>query len=634
MLPIDGRAINNESIQYLEDSSSVFKIEDILAFSENSEYRFISAESADIVPKIGTYWIKFSVENQNDFDGEWLFDFESWSDVKFYTVSDNIVEKELITGHLVPFVDRHYPMGNMNHLLLPVYSAERINCIVRLEFIEDHLIVPTNLNFSIGERSVIDAHNGRVKQIISVFIGILIFIFIYHLFVYLSTRNISYVYYLVIVAATLYMTLSNSGYVIEVFQSMESFPRWRGMFEAIGSGLTAVMMIMFTMQILQTKDNIPFWHKVMRWFIWIVIILTIGNNISFKVFGPLILLTTFLLMAVFITVGIIAVRKRLPSGGYYLLAYSFSVVGIFILFSMLSGAIPKTDFNAHYAMPLGYTLEMVFYSLALANVINVLKKENYAGQQQIIAQLKENQELQTKVNRELESKVQERTQEIRKQSEIIVAEKEKADELLLNILPAETAEELKAKGKATTKSFAKASVLFTDFENFTQICENMTPDEIVGNLDACFRAFDDIAVELNLEKIKTIGDSYMCAEGIPDHSKTTPSNIVEAGLRMQEFIKTWNEKKKAQGEAVWPMRVGINSGPITAGVVGKKKFAYDIWGDTVNLAARMESASDVGKVNLSEFTRDLVKDQFKFTSRGKLPAKNYGDVDMYFADRL
>jgi class 3 adenylate cyclase len=211
-------------------------------------------------------------------------------------------------------------------------------------------------------------------------------------------------------------------------------------------------------------------------------------------------------------------------------------------------------------------------------------------------------------------------------------ERAKSDKLLLNILPAETANELKEKGSATPKHYDLITVLFTDFKGFTNIAEKMTPTEVIENLNTCFYALDLICDKYGLEKIKTIGDSYMCAGGLPIANTTNPIDVVSAGLEMQEWMAGWIAGKRANGQEVWELRLGIHSGEAVAGVVGKNKFAYDIWGDTVNLASRMESSGEVGKVNISGATYELVKDKFVCTHRGAVKAKNKGEVEMYFVE--
>jgi class 3 adenylate cyclase len=212
--------------------------------------------------------------------------------------------------------------------------------------------------------------------------------------------------------------------------------------------------------------------------------------------------------------------------------------------------------------------------------------------------------------------------------------KQETETLLLNILPKEVAEDLKKYGKTEGKNYSLVSVLFTDFKNFTKITEKLNPQQVIEELNTCFLAFDEICERHNLEKIKTIGDAYMCAGGLPIANETNPVDAVQAGLEMQAWMAQWKAEKEAKGELAWELRLGIHSGPVVAGVVGKNKFAYDIWGDTVNLASRMESSGEAGKVNISGATYELVKDNFQCTYRGKIEAKNKGEVEMYFVERV
>lgn len=212
-------------------------------------------------------------------------------------------------------------------------------------------------------------------------------------------------------------------------------------------------------------------------------------------------------------------------------------------------------------------------------------------------------------------------------------EKKKSDELLLNILPEEVAEELKAKGSTDAKQFDEVTVMFTDFKGFTQISERLTPAELVAEIHTCFTAFDNIITKYNIEKIKTIGDSYMCAGGLPVANKTNPDDVVRAALEIQRFMLDHVQQRKSENKEVFEIRIGIHSGPVVAGIVGVKKYAYDIWGDTVNIASRMESSSEAGKVNISESTYELIKDKFICTYRGKIQAKNKGEIGMYFVEK-
>jgi adenylate cyclase len=218
-----------------------------------------------------------------------------------------------------------------------------------------------------------------------------------------------------------------------------------------------------------------------------------------------------------------------------------------------------------------------------------------------------------------------------KQRNKISQEKKRSEKLLLNILPEETAEELKATGSAKTKRYDLVSVLFTDFKNFTQASEILSPEDLVAEINYCYSEFDRIVERFGIEKIKTIGDSYMCAGGLPVSNNTHPFDIVSAGLEMVKFIERNKQERLQSGLPYFELRLGIHSGPVVAGIVGIKKFAYDIWGDTVNTASRMESSGEVGRVNISGTTYQLVKDKFNCMYRGKIEAKNKGVIDMYFA---
>ncbi|MEZ5194956.1 MAG: adenylate/guanylate cyclase domain-containing protein [Bacteroidales bacterium] len=220
--------------------------------------------------------------------------------------------------------------------------------------------------------------------------------------------------------------------------------------------------------------------------------------------------------------------------------------------------------------------------------------------------------------------------ELSEKNIIINKEKERSDELLLNILPAQTAEELKNTGYSKARHFDLVTVMFTDFKGFTYMAEKLSPQELVDEIDYCFKHFDQIISKHNIEKIKTIGDAYMCAGGLPVANTTNPIDVVRAGIEIQNFMHDMKQKRKAKNEPYFELRLGINTGPVVAGIVGTKKFQYDIWGDTVNIASRMESSGEIGKVNISQMTYEKVKDQFNCEHRGKIEAKNKGAIDMYF----
>ncbi|WP_050776356.1 adenylate/guanylate cyclase domain-containing protein [Algoriphagus machipongonensis] len=225
-----------------------------------------------------------------------------------------------------------------------------------------------------------------------------------------------------------------------------------------------------------------------------------------------------------------------------------------------------------------------------------------------------------------------RYQFVKKSREIISKEKDRSDKLLLNILPAEVAEELKTKGSSDAKDFDQVTVIFTDFADFTKKAQHLSAKELVKELNTCFKTFDEITYNLGLEKIKTIGDAYMAAGGL--NSKSGVKEVALAAIQMKKFIDERNSDPNISRKIKFDMRCGINSGPVVAGIVGIKKFQYDIWGDTVNTAQRMEASCEINQINISENTYSLLKDDpdFTFIERGILPVKGKGEMKMWYID--
>ncbi|MCB0635223.1 MAG: adenylate/guanylate cyclase domain-containing protein, partial [Lewinella sp.] len=212
------------------------------------------------------------------------------------------------------------------------------------------------------------------------------------------------------------------------------------------------------------------------------------------------------------------------------------------------------------------------------------------------------------------------------------AEKERSEQLLLNILPKDVAEELKTTGQVEPRFYELGTVLFTDFVGFSAIAKTLSSDRLIKDLDECFQIFDQLAGDYGIEKIKTIGDAYMCIGGVPTPDKTSVRNVIRFALALQLELAEWNSGRSDRGLPLFMARIGIHTGPVVAGVVGIKKFSYDVWGDTVNVAARMESQGSPGKVNVSAATYELVQEDFRFTARGMVEIKNMAPMKMYFVE--
>ena len=216
----------------------------------------------------------------------------------------------------------------------------------------------------------------------------------------------------------------------------------------------------------------------------------------------------------------------------------------------------------------------------------------------------------------------------------IEAEKAKSEKLLLNILPAKIANELKEHGRVEPKYYHSVTIMFTDFVGFTSFTESMEPNSLIQQLNQCFSTFDEIAIRCNLNRLKTIGDSYMCVGGLPVENRTHIVDSCLAALEIQDFMAGLNRQREKIRLSPWELRIGIHTGPVIGGVVGTEKFTYDIWGNSVNIASRMESNGEAGRINLSESTSHRIKDLFDIEHRGHIEAKGKGRLEMYFLNRI
>ncbi len=242
-------------------------------------------------------------------------------------------------------------------------------------------------------------------------------------------------------------------------------------------------------------------------------------------------------------------------------------------------------------------------------------------------------ELTLRLSRSLRE-IEEQKEKIENQTNEIEIQREVSERMLLNILPYEIAEQLKKKGTAKTKLYKRVTVMFTDFKDFSMYANNLPPKELVGELSYYFQTFDEIIDQHYIEKIKTIGDAYMCAGGLPLKNKSNPFDVLLAAMKIKKFMVEHEIPEVENINERWSCRIGIHTGEVVAGVIGKRKFAYDIWGDTVNTASRMEENGEVNKINISGPTYEFIKDYFDCTYRGKINVKNKGDVDMYFVNRI
>jgi class 3 adenylate cyclase len=599
-----------KSIEYYVDSTMNMNVEDL----EQVKFTPYDKDIINFTNQGQNVWMRFSVSSQTE--KELFLEVKApMLDIIEVYKEDSAKYKLIYEGSfLEQFKER--PVKTESWLVNLELDQDQASTF----YIHVQSIYPLQIPMSLSTKDEYVGNNRYHNLFWGVYIGIILFAILYNFFIFLSVREINYLYYIVF---TFTIALFYLG--VEGFGAAYIWPKYPivNLYLPALVSLTNVIFVLFTFRFLQITKKQPITYYL-GWGILIskvsVILITFMQFFQLAVIlGQMLSLFA---VVYYIFAGVGALIRKIPTARFFLLAWT-SFCSLVIVAILASNNIIATNFFTMHGIFIGHMTEVLLLSFALADRINWLKSENENKQKRIIIQMEENDRLQLKVNRELEQKVAERTAELQFQ-------KDRSDELLLNILPEEVAEELKSKGHTDAKLIEHVTVMFSDFQGFTQISENLSPNELVSVINECFSKFDNIMQKYGIEKIKTMGDSYMAAGGLPSPNTTHAIDVVKACLEIQEFMVKFREKRIAKNLPDFEARIGVHTGPVVAGIVGIKKFAYDIWGDTVNTASRMESSGEVGRVNISETTYNLVKDVFECEYRGKIDAKGKGQMDMYF----
>jgi class 3 adenylate cyclase len=457
------------------------------------------------------------------------------------------------------------------------------------------------------------AYERQEYVIHAMYFGLAFGMVIFNVLLFLSLRDTTYLRYVAAVLCVMGAVAAKNGLLKEFV--WQDAPRWSDLSTFTFYLLSYSATAHFMRHMLQSWKLAPRFDRLMQGLSIAYLFAPLGLLVSFATFANFIAKVNFVATVLMVSLMVYCAIKRQRSA-YFLLAASMAMVlGSLLTVLKAPGLIPTGVLTLH-GLQIGSALEMMLLALALADRFNLERLARVRAQEALVEGLQRSE-------RELEGKVVQRTAEL-------IAEQEKSHQLLSNILPEPIIAELTATGKVQPAEHRSATILFTDLAGFTQATATMPADRMVGELSDIFAAFDDITREEGVEKIKTIGDAYMAVAGIssaqPDHAE----RCVRAALRMQAFMAQRNEDATFK----WNLRVGLHSGPVVSGVVGKHKYAFDIWGDAVNIASRMESSGEVGHVNVSAYTYDLVRRAFDCTYRGKIAAKGKGEIDMYFVNGL
>ncbi|MBK8954722.1 MAG: hypothetical protein IPM34_04090 [Saprospiraceae bacterium] len=616
-IPTDRTVLNiGKYVECYVDSSATQTISSILSNKRNIPF-LISKQD---VPNIGitksVLWMRFKLINPHDQDCYLEISNNGLDSIFLYEVSGESILNTKESGVGLSIYERE--LHNNNYLLLLCNKTDTAKEFYLKVRHSRGTIVPIKVGTLKGFAEVFHKEDFMM----GIYIGFMFLMILYNLILYFSVKDTSYIYYVIYVFFMAFMNASLSGYAHEYLWGDYA---WLGQYEDVISSLLGISGILFAIHFLHTKQNAPVIH-----YAFVGLLVLFSFNMAIVLSGNFMLGTIYveiaalLLICIFFIGAIRVLQSGYKPAKFFLFAWTALLSSLVVFILKDFNLIPYNAITGH-SLKFGSATEALLLLLALANKLNTINKEKEDAQLDALQQLKDNEIIIQSQNIMLESKVKERTQEL-------ALEKKKTDELLLNILPEETADELKQSGSAKAKRYDSVTVMFTDFQNFTKTSEQLAPEELVQEINRYYIVFDNIISKYPIEKIKTIGDSYMCVGGLPTANASHAHDIVQAALEFQKFMETNKRELSAKGLRFFELRIGIHTGPVVAGIVGIRKFAYDIWGDTVNIASRMESSGEIGKVNVSGTTYELIKDQFNCFYRGKIEAKHKGQIDMYFVE--
>jgi class 3 adenylate cyclase len=592
-------------VETIIDSSGKSTLQDILKpgnrfiFSKNTDH-YTSSPTNKVI------WARIFVKNESSLNSEWKLIPHSSTAIGYciYPTGDTVSQ---ITGTDVPMDER------VESALSPVLSFS----LRKGEPVAIYMKITTGTKQNNTGKVSIDLSPGQLFEqnekvdfsFQGMFGSVMLFTSIFAVLLWLFLRDRSMLYLACISFFALLYTWEASGMnrMVLFRNSSMYFLAFMSVINQAGGFLSGYF---FYNSMLPLREEAPRLRKIFATLTYLQCLMALFRFITQNNLLPLDLLhfTGILWFVCMVTVVIYFLVKKNRQAKFLVVA-TVLLASCAILYGLALEHIVPAIFQRSFQV--GMVVYVILLGVGAVDKVRQIRLER--------------ERLIREQNTMLEQKVEERTRELH-------SEKEKSDELLLNILPSETAHELKKHGKSKARSFEKATVLFTDFKNFTKVSETMSAEELVEMIHHIYSEFDNIIHKYGVEKIKTIGDSYMAAGGLPVVNDTNPQDVVNAAIEILHFIEHEKQLRMAANEPFLEIRIGINTGPLVAGIVGKKKFAYDIWGDTVNIASRMESSSEPGKINISGSTYEFIKDQFECTYRGKIHAKNKGEIDMYFVE--
>ncbi|MFY7997352.1 MAG: adenylate/guanylate cyclase domain-containing protein [Candidatus Kapaibacteriota bacterium] len=653
-------------LEILEDPTSRLTFADIYSGRYDTAFKkFTSPGDPSFGFTSSVFWARFHIrlpEHGSSTKPEWFLsnEYPLVDNIQLYTPvfsNDAPVQYDMQqSGDAFPFSMRAVEYRMPNFRLPEMYSRDSVCvCYVRLQ-------TQSSMTFPLVIRSgsAMNSHISHEQFLLGIFYGILLIMFCYNLLMYLSLGDASFGYYVLYLVIYGTFLLIWNGLDFQYLWS--DSPSWHNRSLPVMTALSAASVARFAQSYLNSSQYTPRLHRALD-VLQVYCLLAVGLAFVFDytVASKIVYVAILTGVPVAIAMAIIGIWKGYRPARYFFVAWvillSSISMGVLRAFSLL----PSGLLTMH-GIQVGSAIEVLLLSLGLADRINIIRQEKKQAQEEMIEMLRNSEQ-------ELEQKVQQRTtelsdanEEIQRQIDVLAEqareieltntmlqeknviieqdrtslarERERSERLLLSVLPAPIAERMKAGETRIAEHFSDVTVLFADVVGFTKLSSHVNPRELVELLDAVFTALDALAAKHGLEKIKTIGDAYMVVCGVPvpmeDHCERVARFAAEMQGVIDEVRSRWAVEGKELGTHAITMRVGIHIGEVIAGIIGSQKFTYDLWGDTVNTASRMESHGEPGKIHVSEEVFETLKEKFVFEERGEIEVKGKGAMRTWF----
>ncbi len=574
------------------------------------------------------HWLHLSVDNsvgpsQTLYLGTNRFDY-----IDFWWRVDSVVSTGQKNGQLVPDKKKPVEISGLSFFRFQLPAEKKVDLYLKVANNRNtdlpQVIVPITL------MSEVEFHRSyeRPTDYTFMFLGAAGIMAAFNLLLFFITGLRAYLFYTgYVISVTAFILAITPQFAMRIYGHMDVTRPL-----VCTAGQISLMMYAFVArELLESAIHFPRVDRILK---FILAALSVAAVLAF--FEGTLLLVTFInfssalsVYPIMLTIAVVmSIRGHMPSR-YFLIASIIYMTGNVTMILQLLYIVPPVLFGLTPStlVQIGVSVELALFSLGLGARIQEMRKSMALEALEKERILREREEERKRILEEqntlLEGKVRERTREL-------AAEKEKSEGLLLNILPVEIADELKQNGRVVPRLHNEVSIVFLDIVRFTTIAERISPERLIEELDYYFKEIDTIFIENKVEKIKTIGDAYLAVSGLPlpdaDHAETA----LQAARAIMAFVNREKALREPEGRLRFDIRIGIHSGSAIAGVVGNTKFAFDVWGDDVNIAARLESHGEKGRINVSATTWALLKDRHVFEQRGKIQAKYKGELEMYF----